>query len=196
MVSMQRNRYQKRVPRAVRLGALILAIGAAAAVIMGALGAVPGWADGPLTVDDGLIPSSEEGLTVDADIAAMTRLDPPLRAAMRAATADAALEGLTLNITSGWRSIRYQAQLFDDAVATYGSEEVALEFVATPELSSHTTGRAVDVGSLDAQLWLMEHGYRYGLCQSYANERWHFELATTPGGICPVMLPDASYLGR
>ena len=30
-------------------------------------------------------------------------------------------------------------------------------------------------------------------CQVFANERWHFELATTAGGRCPPMLPDNSY---
>ena len=35
----------------------------------------------------------------------------------------------------------------------------------------------------------------YGLCQIFANERWHFELATEPGGACPPMYPDSSYRG-
>ena len=62
--------------------------------------------------------------------------------------------------------------------------------MATPGTSSHVTGRAVDIGPLEAQLWLMENGSSYGLCQMFTNERWHFELATS----CPDMLPDASYL--
>jgi D-alanyl-D-alanine carboxypeptidase len=39
----------------------------------------------------------------------------------------------------------------------------------------------------------MEHGSTYGLCQIYVNERWHFELATEPGGTCPDLLADASH---
>jgi hypothetical protein len=40
--------------------------------------------------------------------------------------------------------------------------------------------------------WLSENGARYGLCQAYQNEDWHFELSTTPGGKCPPMARDAS----
>ncbi len=80
----------------------------------------------------------------------------------------------------------------DDAVRVYASEEVARQFVATPERSHHVTGNAVDIGNLDAQLWLQQHGAQWGLCQIYANERWHFEIATTPGGTCPAQLPDAA----
>jgi hypothetical protein len=32
----------------------------------------------------------------------------------------------------------------------------------------------------------------YGLCQTYANEMWHFELSTTAGGTCSAMITDAS----
>ena len=53
------------------------------------------------------------------------------------------------------------------------------------------TGHAVDVGPLDAQFWLIERGAEWGLCQIYANERWHFEVATDPGGKCPALLPAA-----
>lgn len=149
---------------------------------------------GPLTADDGLIPA-ETDITAGADLPAVTRLDPALRDAVEAATADAALDDQPLYVTTGWRSARFQGQLYDEGLATYGSEEVARQFVATPETSTHVTGTAVDVGPLDAMYWLIEHGPAYGLCQTYANEIWHFELATTPGGTCPEMLPDASHLG-
>ena len=71
-------------------------------------------------------------------------------------------------------------------------KEIARQFVATPERSSHVTGDAVDVVPIDAQFWIIEHGSRYGICQTYANERWHFELATEPGGVCPEMKADAA----
>ena len=44
----------------------------------------------------------------------------------------------------------------------------------------------------EAADWLSRHGSAYGLCQVFANEIWHYELATTPGGRCPEMLPDGS----
>ena len=64
-----------------------------------------------------------------------------------------------------------------------------------PELSRHVTGDAVDIGYTDADSWLAQHGARYGLCTTYANEMWHFEVATEPGEDCPPMLPDSSYRG-
>lgn len=149
---------------------------------------------GPLSEGDGLIPAGTD-VTAGADLPAVTRLDPALRAAVEAATAEAALDDQPLYVTTGWRSARYQGQLYEEGLATYGSEEVARQFVATPETSTHVTGTAVDIGPLDAMYWLLEHGPAYGLCQTYANEIWHFELATTPGGTCPEMLPDASHLG-
>ncbi len=57
---------------------------------------------------------------------------------------------------------------------------------------SHVTGQAVDIGPPVADDWLIANGSRFGLCRTYANELWHFELATEPGGVCPPLLPDAS----
>jgi hypothetical protein len=74
----------------------------------------------------------------------------------------------------------------------YGSESIARRYVAPPERSRHVTGDAVDAGPVEAQSWLLEHGSRWGICQIYANERWHFEIATDPGGVCPELLPDAA----
>jgi D-alanyl-D-alanine carboxypeptidase len=142
-------------------------------------------------VDDGVIPDGAS-VGADSELPAVTRLEPVLLNALRQASAAASVDGQTIDVTSGWRSVRYQEGLFAEAVVTYGSEEAAREFVAPPTRSKHVTGEAVDLGPLDAQFWLMQYGADYGLCQTYANERWHFELATTPGGVCPEMLPDAS----
>jgi D-alanyl-D-alanine dipeptidase len=144
-----------------------------------------------LTADDGVI-ADEASIGIDADVPAITKLDPELRAAVEAAAAAAAEDGELLLITSGWRSTAYQEHLIAEAIVTYGSEEVARRYVAPADRSSHLTGDAVDIGPLDAQFWLMEHGFEYGLCQTYANERWHFELATPPGEPCPPMRADAS----
>ncbi|MET0296609.1 MAG: M15 family metallopeptidase [Microbacterium sp.] len=150
----------------------------------------PSWS-GP-TADDGLIAEGATASLADDGVTAIARLDPALRDAMRRAEADAALEGIRFDVTSGWRSDAYQRWLLDEAVELYASEEIARQYVAAPDRSSHVTGRAVDIASLDAQLWLIEHGAAYGLCQTYANERWHFELATAPGGVCPDMKTDAA----
>lgn len=144
------------------------------------------------TAEDGFISENTVVTFADDDIPAIARLDPALLDAMRRAEADSSAQGLTFRVTSGWRSTQYQEWLLEDAVTKYGSEEVAREFVATPDRSNHVTGRAVDIGPIDAQFWLIEHGARFGICQIYANERWHFELATEPGGVCPEMKANAA----
>jgi D-alanyl-D-alanine carboxypeptidase len=128
----------------------------------------------------------------ELDLPAIARLDADLLRAVQQAARDAAADGVPFFVTNGWRSPAYQQQLLDEAVADYGSLKEARRFVATPETSAHVTGQAVDIGPADADSWLSQHGSDYGLCQTYANEMWHFELATVPGGDCPTMLPDAS----
>jgi D-alanyl-D-alanine carboxypeptidase len=123
-------------------------------------------------------------------------LDPDLLDAIRAAARDAQDDGVGLVITSGWRSRAHQQRLYDEAVSRYGSEQEARRYVSTPDASAHVTGDAVDIGPTDADDWLSQHGADYGLCQIFANEIWHFELATTPGGRCPEMLPDSSYRSK
>ncbi|GAA1324445.1 M15 family metallopeptidase [Leucobacter albus] len=123
---------------------------------------------------------------------AVARLDPALRDAIQAAASDAEAEGVSIELTSGWRSADYQASLLSNAIADYGSEEAAREFVSTPQASKHVTGEAIDIARVDPALWLEQYGNAYGLCRTFANESWHFELATTPGGECPAMLADAS----
>lgn len=143
-------------------------------------------------VGDGFV-AEGEWVTLQTAVPAIEKLDPSLRGALAAAAADAGAEaGLDLEIVSGWRSPAYQEYLFDQAVETYASEEIARRFVASPDVSSHVSGEAVDLGPVDMQFWLSGHGADYGLCQTYANEPWHWEQATVPGGTCPEMLPDAS----
>jgi hypothetical protein len=62
--------------------------------------------------------------------------------------------------------------------------------VATPATSAHVSGDAIDIGS-DAAGWLSRHGAAYGLCPTYANEPWHYELR--PGAAasgCPAPYAD------
>jgi len=145
---------------------------------------VPGVEDGVVDEVDGISPFADH-------LPAIAKLEPELRAAMQSAAHDAIADGVDFVVTSGWRSAAYQQSLLDEAVVEYGSAEAAGEFVLTPEESRHVTGEAVDIGRTDANSWLSQHGSDYGLCQTYANEMWHFELATGPGGDCPAQLPDA-----
>ncbi|MFJ4172842.1 M15 family metallopeptidase [Microbacterium sp. NPDC089696] len=145
---------------------------------------------GPVTEADGLI-RHEGDVTVFDDVPAVTNLDSDLLAAVRAAATAAEEDGVRMHVNSGWRSAAYQEQLRRDAVAQYGSEEEAARWVATPENSEHVSGDAIDLGGLPAQDWLSRNGARFGLCQIYANERWHFELrpAAVANG-CPLMYDD------
>jgi len=53
-------------------------------------------------------------------------------------------------------------------------------------------GEAVDVAGNGASQWLIRNGAQFGLCQIYANENWHFELATDADGRCPPLRPNAA----
>lgn len=146
--------------------------------------------DGGFGASDGVLPTNE--LTAfDTDHPGIANLEPALLQAVQDAARAAEEDDITVYVNSGWRSMEYQQHLLDAAIAEYGSEEAARQYVATPDASAHTRGAAVDIGATDADYWFIENGADFGLCQTFANEIWHFELATTPGGECPAQLPDA-----
>ncbi|HEY8527091.1 MAG TPA: M15 family metallopeptidase, partial [Acidimicrobiales bacterium] len=145
--------------------------------------------DGPLGTAGGAVP---DGATVyDDHLPAVANLDPALLAALRRATTEAADDGVTLHVNSGWRSPAYQERLFDEAVAEHGSAQEAARWVATAETSAHVAGDAVDIGPPEAADWLADEGDDHGLCPVYDNEPWHFELrpeAAVSG--CPPTYSD------
>jgi len=147
---------------------------------------------GALGEADGAVP---DGTTVfDDEIPGVANLDPALLSALRQAATDAADDRVELYVDSGWRSPEYQEQLLHEAVSKYGSEKEAARWVATPNTSAHVSGDAVDIGPFDATAWLSEHGAKYGLCQIYSNEPWHYELR--PEAIdhgCPPMYADPTH---
>ena len=124
----------------------------------------------------------------------MANLDPSLLAALQEAARDAAGDRVVFHVNSGWRSVAYQEQLLDEAVSTYGSRKAAARWVATPDTSAHVSGDAVDIGPTGAAAWLSAHGAGYGLCQTYRNEPWHYELRpdAVEGG-CPSTYADPSH---
>ncbi len=160
---------------------LLLAAGVAAAI---GVGASPSTA----VADTGVVAISP----FDVSDPAVGHLDPTLLTAVQNAASAAAAEGITMTVTSGWRTPEFQQYLLDDAVATYGSYAAARQYVQTPTASKHVLGQAVDVGGLGADEWLMANGPRFGLCRIYANESWHFELAADTEGRCPALLPNAA----
>jgi D-alanyl-D-alanine carboxypeptidase len=119
-----------------------------------------------------------------------SRLTPALKRSVRRATAAAAADGVELRVTSGWRSRQHQADLFAAAVRKYGSTARARRWVLPPDESAHVRGQAVDIGPEAGAAWLRRNGARFGLCQRYANEPWHFErLAGKKGSKCPAPEP-------
>jgi zinc D-Ala-D-Ala carboxypeptidase len=147
---------------------------------------------GALGEADGAVP---DGTTVfDDEIPGVANLDPDLLGALRQAATDAADDGVEFLVESGWRSPEYQDQLLREAISEYGSEEEAARWVATADASPHVSGDAVDIGPSGAAAWLSEHGAEYGLCQTYGNEPWHYELS--PEAIdrgCPPMYADPAH---
>jgi zinc D-Ala-D-Ala carboxypeptidase len=124
----------------------------------------------------------------------VVNMNADLLRALRAAATAAADDGVEFYVNSGWRTPKYQNRLLREAIAKYGSEEEAARWVATAEQSAHVAGNAVDIGRFDATAWLSEHGARYGLCQIYSNEPWHYELRPEAvSGGCPPMYPDPSH---
>jgi zinc D-Ala-D-Ala carboxypeptidase len=196
----------RRTPRILVAGVLVVI-----AAITGALGskslARSSWtAASPVEVPrdehggtggeaEGAIP---DGTTVfDDAIPGVAKLDPALLGSLRRAATEAASDGVEFFVESGWRSPKYQEQLLHEAIAEYGSEEEAARWVATPNTSAHVSGDAVDIGPSGATAWLSARGARYGLCQIYRNEPWHYELrpeAVDHG--CPPMYADPTHSSR
>ncbi|NUT30986.1 MAG: M15 family metallopeptidase [Streptomyces sp.] len=133
-----------------------------------------------------------DGVTVfDDGYPAVANLRPDLLRALRAAATDAAEDGVKFYVNSGWRSPERQNQLLREAVSKYGSEDEAARWVATADTSPHVSGDAIDIGGSNATVWLSGHGARYGLCQIYRNEPWHYELRTDASDRgCPRMYAD------
>jgi hypothetical protein len=169
-----------QVPRRERPGSLIETGGAASTARLGlgeADGAVP---DGTSVFDD--------------EVPGVAKLNSDLLGAVRRAATDAAADGVQFYVDSGWRSPEYQARLLREAISRYGSQAAATRWVATPNTSAHVKGDAVDIGPSAAAAWLSEHGAAYGLCQTYANEPWHYELrAEAIAHGCPPTYADPTH---
>ncbi|MFI6316506.1 M15 family metallopeptidase [Nonomuraea sp. NPDC050556] len=137
---------------------------------------------------DGVVP---DGVTVfDDEYPAVSKLDPALLKAVRRAARDAGRFRIEFRVNSGWRSKKYQNQLLREAISKYGSEAEAARWVATADTSLHVKGKAIDLGPSEATAWLSRYGARYGLCQIYDNEPWHYELRRKA---CPPRYPDPTH---
>jgi len=85
----------------------------------------------------------------------------------------------SVTITSGYRSVERQQQLWLDALKKYGSPEAARRWVAPPGNSQHNKGNAADLGysSDAAREWMHQNAGNFGLSFPMAHEPWHIEDA-------------------
>jgi len=205
-----RYREPARVPRLIR-PTLLAALAVVSAALIGVCRvqsmAAPAPPPAPIAAPPlesrpfaSLIPGRAEGVVPDGVTVfddrypAVAKLKPNLLAALRHAATDAADDGFTFTVNSGWRSRAYQNQLLREAVSKYGSRVKAARWVATADTSPHVSGDAVDLGPARAAAWLSKHGSSYGLCQIYRNEPWHFELRPRAmGSGCPPMYADPTH---
>jgi hypothetical protein len=185
--------------------AVLLALGVAAAVLR------PGGLGRTTSTDAALDPTADPAArdatdpAVDPAAPALaaaprtdgagpaTGLDPELAARFAAAQEAAAADGVTLTLTSGRRTPEQQQELVDDALARYGDPAEAHRWVLPPETSAHVQGLAIDVGPTEGAYWLQEHGLEHGLCPTYANEVWHFEMLPAGAAECPEPHWDSSW---
>lgn len=93
--------------------------------------------------------------------------------------------GGRMSVGSGFRSVAEQTELWNGAVAKYGSEDAARQWVAPPGSSNHNHGVAADIGfDGDGQDWAHANAARFGLNFPMSWEPWHIE---------PVGVRDGTY---
>lgn len=124
---------------------------------------------------------------------AMTNLDPAFATSLAAMFQAAPPEVReNLRITSAYRSPEVQAQLWEQALAKYGSPEAARKWVAPPGHSQHNRGTAVDFADASGSLlrdpnspqaqWLAQNAGQFGLAVPMSWEPWQLEPAGARSG--------------
>lgn len=111
---------------------------------------------------------------------AMTGLNPEFNLALQTMFAAAPEEvRQSLRINSAYRDTAVQQKLWDEALAKYGTPELARKWVAPPGKSQHNHGNAADLKYLSpaAREWVQANAAQHGLAFPLSNEDWHIELA-------------------
>jgi septum formation inhibitor MinC len=103
-----------------------------------------------------------------------------------------------LKINSGFRSTERQAQLWQEALAKYGSVTEARKWVAPPGNSQHNKGNAADLGygSDAARRWAHENAGKFGLSFPLSNENWHIEDSDARGKAMADKTQDLEQRGQ
>ena len=134
------------------------------------------WDWNPYLVDGGTRPDAISGLQggFNNSLAAMFAAAPP------------EIQG-QLRVMSAYRSPERQAQLWEEALAKYGSPEAARKWVAPPGNSKHNHGQAVDLRFLgdEAKNWVHANAAQYGMNFPMSHEPWHIEPIGSRGGHTP-----------
>lgn len=181
------TRTAHRAPGPVRVAVLVL-------LLTGGAGLTHALATGARRDTAGAtpLPYTAPAAGVDDAPGPADALDPELERRFAEAQRRAAADGVALTLTSGLRTPAEQQRLVDEAVERYGVPE-AYRWVLPPDRSAHVQGLAIDVGPTAGAYWLQEHGPDLGLCPTYANEVWHFELLAEGASACPEPRPDSSW---
>ena len=100
-------------------------------------------------------------------------LTPETDAAFKELVAGAANDGISIYLSSGFRSYDLQSQIYNNYVNAYG-QATADTFSARPGFSEHQTGMAIDVNIVDDNfigtpeaIWIENHCSEYGFILRY-----------------------------
>lgn len=119
-----------------------------------------------------------------------TGLENETQEAFNKLVAAAKLDGININIQSGFRSYDTQSRIYNRHVTTYSQAE-ADTYSARPGHSEHQTGTAMDLNWINEKLeeradgkWLFANAYKYGFILRYPKgkdnetgymyEPWHY----------------------
>jgi hypothetical protein len=97
---------------------------------------------------------------------------PDVAAAFDRMSAAAAADGVTLTVTSAFRSDAEQARLF--------AANPDPRWVAPPGQSLHRCATELDLGPASAYGWLAANAGRFGFLQRYSWEPWHYGFEDGP----------------
>ena len=92
--------------------------------------------------------------------------------------------GISLTVTSGYRSNAEQAQLF--------AAHPDPKWVAPPGQSLHRLGTELDLGPPAGYGWLASNAKRFGFVQRYSWEPWHYGLISNPGSASVGFAPPGA----
>jgi len=182
-----RGRIEANSGRFLALLAAVEAARAADPLLLKRVDKGPGGALGETFVPPDLVALDGTGLSTSRPGHQLRR---PAFEALREMDAAARADGVTLLVSSSYRSYAYQKEVFARNVAEDGLERARL-LSAEPGRSQHQLGTAVDFGSIDesfadtaAGRWLAANARRFGFSLSYPKgmesltgylwESWHY----------------------